>query len=327
MKVKDVLAHQAGLEIAKVISRRLGQMILTLLGASVIIWSLLPLAPGDPAYRILVAQGVSDPTELEVDAKRRELGLDRPYVLQYVQWVSRVIRGDFSESFQNGKPVIQELGKRLPATWKLASLALVMAALFSIVLSLLCTAFHNSWIDRIILFCTQIGASTPSFLIGILALQFIIVEMGLGKVLSQGNTALIMLPALCLSISRSSSWTQLLRAGMLEAVGSQYALVATARGANKIRVLFKYVLPNALLPFLTVVGLGVGGLIGGSAIIEAIFTWPGIGSFVFTAIVARDYPVVQGFVIIAGASYVIASTMVDLIGLLLDPRIREGGRV
>jgi ABC-type dipeptide/oligopeptide/nickel transport system permease component len=146
-------------------------------------------------------------------------------------------------------------------------------------------------------------------------------------VLSNGDPKLVVLPALCLSLCRSASWTQLLRAGMLEAAGAKYALVAAGRGAKKLRILIHYVLPNALLPFLTVIGLGIGGIIGGSAVIEAIFTWPGIGSYVFTAISARDFPVVQGFVIIAGASYVLASTLVDIAGALLDPRIREGERL
>ena len=302
-------------------------MIMTLIGASLMIWGLLPLAPGDPAYRILLAQGVKEPTSFEIEAKRQQLGLDKAYPLQYLHWLTRLLHGDFSESYQNGKPVLTEFGKRLPNTVRLAFLSLVMAILFAVVFASICTAFHNRWPDRLILFLTQIGASTPSFLFGVLALQFVVVKMGLGKVLSNGDPKLVVLPALCLSLCRSASWTQLLRAGMLEAAGAKYALVAAGRGAKKLRILIYYVLPNALLPFLTVIGLGIGGIIGGSAIIEAIFTWPGIGSYVFTAISARDFPVVQGFVIIAGASYVLASTLVDIAGGFLDPRIREGGRL
>ncbi len=319
--------HYERVEIVKIIFQRLLQMFLTLLGASLIIWALLPLAPGDPAMRILQSLGVTEPTQHEVETKREELGLNQPYHMQYIQWLGRLVQGDFSESYQNGKPVLEELGRRLPDTFRLASLSLVLTIFFSISLALICTAFHNQWPDHLILFLTQIGASTPSFLIGVLTLQFVVVKLGVGKVLSQGDVKMILLPALCLSVNRSSNWSQLLRAGLLEAVNAKYSLVATARGARKLRLLFKYALPNAMLPFLTVIGLGIGGIIGGSAIIEAIFTWPGIGSFVFKAITARDYPVVQGFVIIAGASYVLASTLVDITSTLLDPRIREGGQL
>ncbi len=313
--------------IFRIIGMRLGQAILTVLGASILIWGLLPLAPGDPAMRVLVARGIQEPRAEELAAVRLELGLDRPYPEQYMQWLMKVVQFDLSESYQNGEAVLEELGSRLPSTIWLASLALVMAVLFSVIAALVCTAFHNRWLDRAILFATQILASTPSFLIGILSLQFIVVEMGLGRVLSQGDIKLILLPALCLSLNRAANWTQLLRASMLETIGEKYALVATARGARKTRVLFKYALPNAMLPFLTVIGLGIGGIIGGSAIIEAIFTWPGIGSYVLGAINARDYPVVQGFVIIAGLSYIFASTLTDITAILLDPRIREGKQV
>ncbi len=322
-----MLSNSQVLEIFKAIAKRLLEIIVTLIGASILIWSLLPLAPGDPAHRILIAQGITEPTDWEIEAKRQELGLDRPYIQQYLIWLNGIVHLDFSDSYQNGKPVLDELSKRLPVTIRLATLALVMAIAASILLALISAGLHQQWPDRAILFLTQIGASTPSFLVGILALQYIVVELGLGKVLSQGETRLILLPAICLAFNRASSWAQLLRAGLLEQMGAKYAMVATARGARKIRVMLKYALPNALLPFLTVIGLGIGGIIGGSAIIEAIFTWPGIGSYVFNAIGARDFPVVQGFVIIAGTSFVAASTLVDIVGILLDPRIRQGAAV
>ncbi|MCG8351350.1 MAG: ABC transporter permease [Chloroflexales bacterium] len=316
----------SALPLVRALAGRLLQAVLTLLGISVIIWVLLPLAPGDPAQRLLQARGVQDPTPQQVAALRAELALDRPLPLQYAEWLSRAVRGDLSLSYQTGRPVLEELGKRLPATLLLAGTALLLALLIALIGGLLSAAYHERWPDQAIRLFTQVGVSLPAFLAGLLALRFIVVEMDIGKVLSGGQWQYVLLPALCLAISRAADWTQLLRASLLEALGANYTLVASARGATRLRVLWRYALPNAALPFLTVIGVGIGGLIGGSAIIEAIFTWPGIGSYVFAAISARDFPVVQGFVLLAGLSYVAASLLVDLVALLVDPRLRDGGR-
>lgn len=312
------------LAIAKPVGLRLGQALLTILGASVLIWALLPLVPGDPALRLLQARGIQDPLPTELEAVRQELGLDRPLPLQYVQWLGRAIRGDLSDSYQTGKPVLEEFGKRLPATAMLAGVALALSFLISILAALLSAAYHERWPDQIVRFVTQVGATTPSFLIGLLVLYFVVLKLGWGRIVSSGKFSQVWLPAVCLAIGRSARWTQLLRANLLEALSSRYILVATARGASRARILLRYALPNALLPFLTAVGVGIGALLGGSAIIEAVFTWPGMGSYVVAAIGARDLPVMQGFVAIITLIYVSASFLVDMVATLLDPRLREG---
>lgn len=313
------------LRLAKVIGGRVFQALVTVFGASIVIWALLPLAPGDPALRLLQARGVQDPQPQEIAAVRAEWGLDQPLPQQYVRWLSRAVRGDLSASYQTGRPVVEELGKRLPVTLRLTGLALVIALTLSVMGAIIGTAYWERWPDQLLRLLTQLGASTPSFLIGLLALQYIVVGLGIGQVLSGGDTRLILLPALTLAVGRTADWTQLLRANLLEAIGANYTLVAAARGATKVRVLVRYALPNAALPFLTAIGVGIGGLIGGAAIVEAVFTWPGIGSYVLAAISARDFPVVQGFVVISVLAYVVASLLVDLGSVLLDPRIREGG--
>jgi len=315
----------SALPLVRALVGRLLQALLTLLGISVIIWALLPLAPGDPAQRLLQARGVQDPTPLQVAALRTELALDRPLPVQYAEWLGRAVRGDLSLSYQTGRPVLEELGKRLPATLLLAGTALVLSLLIALIGGLLGAAYHERWPDQLIRLLSQVGVSLPAFLAGLLALRYIVVEFNIGRVLSGGQWQYVLLPALCLAISRAADWAQLLRASLLEALGANYTLVASARGATKLRVLWRYALPNAALPFLTAIGVGIGGLIGGSAIIETIFTWPGIGSYVFAAIAARDFPVVQGFVLLAGLSYITASLCVDLVALLVDPRLRDGG--
>ena len=315
------------LVIFNVIRLHLVQAVLTLLGASVLIWSLLPLTPGDPALRLLEARGIEAPLPQEIEAVRREWGMDRPLPLQYVQWLCRALHGDLSDSFQSGKPVLGELFKRLPKTIMLAGTALIISLLFSVAAALVAAAYHERWPDQLIRVLTQAGATTPSFLLGLLIIYFLVLKLGWGHVVSSGQLKQIWLPALCLAVGRWAAWTQLLRANLLEALGSRYTLVAAARGATSLRVLLRYALPNAALPFLTAIGVGIGVLLGGAPIIEVIFSWPGIGSYVVESIAARDLPVIQGFVIISTIIFVVMSVLVDTSAGLLDPRIRVRKRM
>lgn len=308
--------------IINIIGLRLVQAVLTVLGASVLIWSLLPLTPGDPALRLLQARGIEVPLPQEIEAVRREWGMDRPLPIQYIQWLLRALHGDLSNSFQSGKPVLGELGRRLPGTIMLAGTALIISLVLSITAALIASAYQERWPDQLIRVLTQVGATTPSFLLGLLIIYFLVLKLGLGHVISRGQLKQVWLPALCLAVGQSATWTQLLRANLLEVLGRRYTLVATARGATRLRVLLFYALPNAALPFFTAVGVGIGALLGGAPIIEVIFSWPGIGSYVVESIAARDMPVIQGFVIISTIIYVVMSFLVDILAGLMDSRIR-----
>lgn len=302
--------------------RRLAQAAATALAATVIVWALLPLAPGDPAYRILKARGVQDPTALQIQALRTEMALDQPLPAQYLDWLARVVQGDFSVSYRTGQPVLQDLADRLPATVTLLGCALAIAVITSLTLALTAAATHGRWPDRLICAYTQLGASIPTFVLALLVLQYVVVAAGVGQVLTGGATAYVALPALAIGIDRAAGWTQLLRASLLATLRSDYVLTARARGATRRRVLLRHALPNAVMPFLAAVGMSVGALLGGAPIIEEIFTWPGIGRYVLQALHARDYPVIQAFVLISALSYVGASLAVDLAALWLDPRLR-----
>lgn len=297
-----------------------------MLGASIVVWALLPLAPGDPALRTLQARGVENPRPSEVAAVRDELQLDRPAVVQYLAWLGRALRGDLSISYQSGRPVLEEIGRRLPATLLLAGVALLFSILLALAAALMGAAFFGRWPDRLVRALTQAGAASPSFLLGLLALHFVVVGSGWGRVVSGGSLGDVWLPALCLSIGRASDWAQLLRANLLEALGARYTLVARARGATRRRVLLRHALPNALPPFLTAVGVGVGSLLGGAAIVETVFTYPGVGSYVVASVIARDLPVVQGFVVVSTLTYVAASFLADVAGALIDPRLRQANK-
>lgn len=305
------------------IVRRVFQAVLTALVASTLVWALLPLAPGDPVLRILDAKHITEPNDLQIANLRAEMGLDQPLPLQYLHWLGRVVQGDLSTSYRTGRPVLAEIAERLPATLLLLGTALAASVLLAIMLGVIAAAWRDRWPDRIILFYTRVGAALPTFVIALLVLQYLVVGAGIGKVLPQGALALVLIPALTVGIDRAAGWTQLLRAGLIEASNANHALVARARGATRWRVLLRHGLPNGMLPFLTTIGISIGALIGGAPIIEEIFTWPGVGRYVLQALSARDYPVIQGFVLLSGLSYVAASLLVDIVAMLLDPRLRS----
>lgn len=308
--------------ILRAVGVRLGQAVLTVLGASLVLWSLLPLAPGDPARRVLLARGVSNPERVEIEAVRRELGVDRPLPVQYGWWLGRAVRGDLSTSYRSGEPVAAELGQRFPATARLAAAALLLSLLVAVPAGLAGAAYRGRWPDTAVRLGALIGASTPAFLAGLVVLEVVVGRLGWGVAISDGSLGQVGLPAACLALAVVPTWARLLRANLLDALGAGYPLVARARGAGEWRVLVRHALPNAALPFLTAVGVGAATLLGGAAVVETVFTWPGIGSYVVAAIGARDVPVVVGFAAVGTLVYVAASFAVDLTGLLLDPRRR-----
>lgn len=305
----------------RLILGRIVQSALAVFGVSILVWSLIPLASGDTAERVLNARGVENPTELEIKAVREEFGLDSPLFVQYFAWTSKALRGDFSKSYQTKRPVIDELVERLPATILFAFIALLMSLVFSISAALISAAYFERMPDRLIQFLTQISSAVPSFLLGLLILQYLVAGYGLGNVITEVSISGAMFPAFCLAWARFGSWTQILRTNLIEASFSRYALVAKARGATDRRILWRYALPNAVLPFLTVVGIGIGSLLGGAAIIETVFSWNGIGSRVVEAVTARDLPIIQGFVIFATLIYIASNLAVDLLALRINPRL------
>ena len=302
---------------------RIAQALITAFAATVIVWALLPLAPGDVATRVLLARGVDHPTAAEIAATRQELGLNNPLHVQFFDWVGQALQGDLGQSFTSRAPVTQEIMERLPATVMLLGMALVFSAVLSLLFALIAAGYRDRWPDRLIQLYTQIGAALPTFVFALLALTFIVVGFQMGRVLADATWKAALIPAFIIGLDRAASWTQLLRAGLLDAMASGYANVSRARGASERRILIRHALPNAFLPFLTAIGISVGALIGGAPLIEAIFTWPGLGAFLLEALSARNYPVIQAYVLIAALSYVSAALLIDLIAILIDPRLRQ----
>ncbi|WFE77054.1 ABC transporter permease [Roseinatronobacter sp. S2] len=319
LRLRDIKARGLG----RALVMRLGQAVLAAFGASLLVWLMLPLAPGDPVDMILNAQRVEEPTDQHIAALRDRFGLDRPLWQRYLVWIGGVVQGDFGLSWRTGEPVLSGLMRRLPATLQLVGLSFVISVAWSLGLALVAARWAGRWPDRLVLAYTRVLAATPSFVLALLVLQFVVVGMGIGLVLSGGAGATLIIAAAILGIDRAAGWTQLLRAGLLEHLARGPADVAKARGARPGRVLAIYALPPALLPWMTALGISLGGLIGGAPILEMIFTWPGIGEHVLTALSVRDVPVIQAFVLIAVLAYVAASLLVDAMAIMLDPRMRH----
>lgn len=317
----DNINRHGGLTVAVLL--RVAQAVLTAFAACIVVWALLPLAPGDVAERVLLGRGVQYPTSAEIETAREALGLNKPLLSQFFDWVWGVLRGDLGQSFTSQAPVAQEIMERLPATLTLLGLALAFSIVFSLILALIATAFQDRWPDRLIRLYTQIGAALPTFVFALLALSFVVVGFKVGRVLADPSCSAALIPAFIIGLDRAASWTQLLRAGLLEEMASGYADVARARGATERRILLRHALPNAMLPFLTAIGVSIGALIGGAPLIEAIFTWPGLGAYLLEALTSRNYPVIQAYVLITALSYVIAALLIDVIALILDPRLRD----
>ena len=319
-QVKTIRGRRGGLLHA--LSWRLAQAVLAAFGASLLVWMMLPLAPGDPVDMILAARRIEEPTAAQIMALRESFGLDLPLWQRYLHWLSGVLQGDFGLSWRNGEPVLQGLAQRLPATLQLVGTGFAIAIGYSLALALIAARWHGRWPDRAVLACTRVTAALPAFILALLVLQYLVVGLGLGKVLSGGMGTTLFLAAAILGIDRAAGWTQLLRAGLLQHLAYGPADVARARGAREGRILMTYALPPAFLPYLTALGVSLGGLIGGSPILEVIFTWPGIGQHVLQALSVRDVPVIQAFVLVAVIAYVGASLIVDGLALWLDPRLR-----
>ncbi|WP_367890194.1 ABC transporter permease [Rhodobacter calidifons] len=319
-------AVSRGRGIIRALVLRLWQAVLAAAGASLLVWLMLPLAPGDPVDMILSARRIEEPTAEQIAALRDRFGLDLPFWQRYLLWLGGVVQGDFGLSWRTGEPVWDGLVRRLPASLQLVGLSFAISVGWSLALALVAARWTGRWPDRVVLAYTRILAATPSFVLALLVLQFAVVGLGLGRVLSGGAGATLVLAAAVLGIDRAAGWTQLLRAGLIEHLARGPADVARARGAGPGRVLTVYALPPALLPWLTALGISLGGLIGGAPVLEAIFTWPGVGQHVLTALSVRDVPVIQAFVLIAVLAYVAASLLVDALALLIDPRLRPEAR-
>lgn len=303
------------------IVRRLLILIPVMLGVSFITFMMMELAPGDPAEIILLKKEI-EVTPEALAVARRQLGLDGPVLHRFATWLGRAARGDLGFSYTSGEPVAGEIFSRLPATLELAAGGLVVMFLLALPLGTLAALFPRTIIDHLSRFTALLGASLPSFYVGLLLICYVAVPSDYLQVMGRGGLPHLLLPSLTLGFGLAAIYARLLRASMLEVLQLEFIRAARARGLREAAVIGRHALRNALIPLVTVFGMTVGGLLGGTAVVEQVFAWPGVGRLAIQAIFNRDIPVIQAYALLMALIYVTANLAVDLSYRFLDPRIK-----
>jgi ABC-type dipeptide/oligopeptide/nickel transport systems, permease components len=290
----------------------------TLLGVVVLVFLMVRLAPGDPA--VLLAGEFATPETLE--AIRARYGLDRSLPEQFLIYMEALLRGDLGESARSRRPVLEELKTYFPNTLELASAAILVAVFTGIPLGVLAALRPGSGLDLSVMVLALLGVSMPVFWFGLLAILIFSVGLGWFPVAGKGTLAHLVLPAITLGINATALLARMTRGTLLEVLSQDYIRTARAKGLAERVVIFKHALRNALIPVVTVVGLEFGTLLSGAVITETIFAWPGLGQLLVGSILARDYPVVQGAVLLVAITFVLINLLVDLLYAAIDPRVR-----
>lgn len=293
-----------------------------LLGVSIVVFLMLHLLPGDPALAMLAGQ--SGITSEDVDRIRRQLGLDQPLPVQYLTYIGRVLHGDFGESVHSHRPVLEMIAEQAGATIQLAVAAMVIAVTMGIVLGTISALRQNTWVDTLSMLIALFGVSMPSFWFGLILIYIFSLQLGWLPVTGQGGWQRLVLPAIALGMDFSAITARLVRANLLEVLRQDYILTARAKGLRNQAVIARHALRNAMIPVLTIIGLQLGNLLGGAVVIETVFAREGIGRLAVTAILSKDFPLVQGIVLVAAVVYVSINLLIDLSYATLDPRIRYG---
>lgn len=298
--------------------RRVLSALPAVLGVIVIVFAMVRLAPGDPA--LLLAGEFADAATVE--RIRARFGLDRPPLEQFWIFLTGVAGGDLGTSVRTTRPVADDLARFFPATLELAFAAIVVAAVLGVAAGVLSAVYRNTWIDATVTFLSLLGVSMPVFWFGLLAILFFSVNLGWFPVAGRGSLAHLVLPAVTLSTSSLAIIARMTRSSLLETFGQDYVRTASAKGLNDRAVVLKHALKNALIPVVTIGGLQFGQLLAGAVLTETVFTWPGIGRLLVDSILTRDYPVVQGAVLLIAISFIVVNIVVDLLYAVIDPRIR-----
>lgn len=299
--------------------KRLAQAIFVVVIVTLIV-SVAVRMTGDPA--LMIAQGATDITEADLAKIREGLGLNQPFLTQYLATLSGLFTWDFGNSFLGGTPVRQLIAGALPATLLLAFASLAVSILLSIPLGIRAAIRKGKWEDQLIRILSLVGLSFPNFwLATMLVLLFSITLKWLPPSGMSGMASFIM-PAVTMGIILTATNVRLVRTSMLEVMQSQYIMVARAKGLSERKVLYKHALRNCAIPLITFLGLQFGGLLGGIVVVERVFSWPGMGSLAFDAVAGRDYPVLQSVIMILSTLIVLVNLLVDIAYGLIDPRIR-----
>jgi len=306
---------------AQYLVRRLGVSLVSLLGVALIVVMLTHLLPGDPARTIA---GVAA-DQAEVERLRQQLALDRPMFVQYLEFVRNLFRGDLGESARTGQPVLSEIFARLPATLALAVTGTIVGSALGVVAGVVAAVRKTTKTDYVISTLSVTGVSVPIYWLGLMLIIVFAVHLGWLPAAGAEQPASIILPSIALGFFIMALVARMTRSTMLEVLDEDYVRTARAKGASERRVVYKHALRNAFIPVLTVIGLQFGNLLGGAVLTETVFAWPGIGRLLVDSIFSRDFPMVQGIVLVYAVMLVVVNLIVDLLYTWIDPRISFHG--
>ncbi|WP_370324604.1 ABC transporter permease [Euzebya sp.] len=307
------------------IVRRVLQALGVLLGVSVLVFAIIHLVPGDP---VRLALGTRFDQET-YDALRARAGLDQPLLQQYVSWLGGVVQGDFGVSFRSGRTVLAMVLERLPATLSLAAVAILVATAMALPLGIFSAIRQGKLTDRVATAISQIGISIPDFWMGILLI--LLFALNLGWLPASGYVGItedplewarrLILPGVTVGVVSGAVLTRFVRSSVLENLGEDFVRTARSKGLGERTIIRQHVLPNALVPVITVTGLQLAYLLSGVVVVEAVFAWPGLGQLALDAVLTRDYPVLQGAVLLFAGFFLVVNLLVDLLYTVVDPRI------
>lgn len=309
----------------KYLIKRLLMTIPVLIGITFLAFMLGVIAPGDPAVEYLSMDGVSAPTEKEIEKAREEMGLNKNIFLQYGKWTIRAFKGDLGKSYITKTSIREEIQRRLPITFSVSLMAMFFVVTISIPLSIIMALKKDSTIDKAGRMVSLILASMPGFWIAIIMLSIFCERLKWLPTSGYGTIKHLIMPGFVLAAGTIGTIMRLHRATLIEALGQNYIITARSKGLNEKVITFKYAFINSLMPIVTLLGNYFGGILGGSTVVEVIFGIPGMGSYVIKAIMSRDYPVIQGYVVFTGIIFLAFNLLIDLCYLILNPRMRLGG--
>ena len=300
------------------VGRRLLAAIPTLWGVATAVFVMARLLPGDPARVIAGINASQD----QVDHLRRQLGLDQPLPVQYLDFLGGLVRLDLGTSAHFGDPVLGEIGSRLPYTAELALAALAVAVVLGLLGGVVAALRRNTVVDVVISTVSVLGISMPTYWLGLMLIVLFAIQLRLLPAAGADSPESVVLPAVTLGLLSVGLIARMTRSSLLEVLGQDYVRTARAKGLSPARVVVAHGLRNALVPILTAIGLQLGSLMGGAVVTESVFGWPGVGRLLLDSIFSRDYPMVQGLVLLFAVTYIAVNLLVDLLYVVVDPRVR-----
>jgi peptide/nickel transport system permease protein len=311
------------------IIRRILLAVVVLFLVSIFVFLAMRLLPGDPVLMYISASSMQEVTEEQLNEIRREYGLDRTLPVQYVSWIGGVLHGDFGKSILNKSPVVDEIVKRLPITLHIGLLAFLVSTLVGIPAGVICAVRRGSWLDNLVTTLSNIGITIPTFWLGIILIYVFALHFKWLPVMGYvspfddfwKNTSQLVMPVFCLALGPIAGNARQARSSMLEVIHKDYIRTAWSKGLRERVIVFKHALKNGLMPVITLSGMGVGTILGGSVLIEQVFNIPGMGRLAVTSVMNQDYPYVQAIALIMAISIVFSNLLVDISYGWLDPRV------